>query len=173
MTNNHSSKLHILYYIGRVHDTRHPNRCYSSFLNSTQSSLINNAVSCFDFYICVYLGVETITDISGKYYVRRFSKCSWWRSLDCSVCSLIEANFMTLNVRLSSARCPIIINHFLLRFHDDDGRGAEHRGDWDFSDSFGGFALIVNGYSLVHALGEDLELLFLEVACRWAFTRRS
>ncbi|XP_022669061.1 probable phospholipid-transporting ATPase IM [Varroa jacobsoni] len=54
----------------------------------------------------------------------------------------------------------------IVRFHDDDGRGAEHRGDWDFSDSFGGFALIVNGYSLVHALGEDLELLFLEVACR-------
>ncbi|OQR74420.1 putative phospholipid-transporting ATPase ID-like, partial [Tropilaelaps mercedesae] len=58
----------------------------------------------------------------------------------------------------------------IVRFHGDNadsgGRGGDPGGNWDFSDSFGGFALIVNGHSLVHALDQELELLFLEVACR-------
>ena len=32
------------------------------------------------------------------------------------------------------------------------------------SDSFGGFALVINGHSLVHALQPKMELLFLDVA---------
>jgi phospholipid-translocating ATPase len=31
-------------------------------------------------------------------------------------------------------------------------------------DSFGGFALVINGHSLVHALNQNMELLFLDVA---------
>lgn len=51
----------------------------------------------------------------------------------------------------------------VVRFSDNDEGPA-----WELSggESLGGFALIVNGHSLVHALEEDLELLFLEVASR-------
>ncbi|XP_065308514.1 phospholipid-transporting ATPase ID isoform X1 [Dermacentor albipictus] len=51
----------------------------------------------------------------------------------------------------------------VVRFSDNDDGHA-----WELSggESLGGFALIVNGHSLVHALEEDMELLFLEVASR-------
>lgn len=51
----------------------------------------------------------------------------------------------------------------VVRF-DDGSEGPA----WEMSggEGFGGFALIVNGHSLAHALEEDLELLFLDVASR-------
>ncbi|KAH8038726.1 hypothetical protein HPB51_002870 [Rhipicephalus microplus] len=51
----------------------------------------------------------------------------------------------------------------VVRFSDNENGQA-----WELSggESLGGFALIVNGHSLVHALEEDMELLFLEVASR-------
>ncbi|XP_077516443.1 ATPase phospholipid transporting 8B isoform X2 [Amblyomma americanum] len=51
----------------------------------------------------------------------------------------------------------------VVRFSDNEEGPA-----WELSggESLGGFALIVNGHSLVHALEEDMELLFLEVASR-------
>ncbi|XP_064475067.1 probable phospholipid-transporting ATPase IM isoform X2 [Ornithodoros turicata] len=52
----------------------------------------------------------------------------------------------------------------VVRFDDEDP--DEMNPCWDQGEGFGGFALIVNGHSLVHALGEDMELLFLEVASR-------
>lgn len=51
----------------------------------------------------------------------------------------------------------------VVRFDDDDDR---EDASWEPGDSSGAFALIVNGHSLVHALAEDMELLFLEVASR-------
>ena len=36
----------------------------------------------------------------------------------------------------------------------------------DATDGFGGFALVINGHSLVHALDPNMELLFLDVASR-------
>lgn len=46
----------------------------------------------------------------------------------------------------------------------EDGFGS-HGGDSDSSaDNRAGFALVVNGHSLVYALSEELELLFLSVA---------
>lgn len=46
-----------------------------------------------------------------------------------------------------------------------DSANVPNEADGDSVDTFGGFALVINGYSLAHALHPKLELLFLEVAC--------